>query len=131
MSQPLTDTGPLATVRKALQAYVHKDRVAIEALIDPGYHFTSPLDNYIDRATYFARCWPNSKNMTTMTFIHGSESGEMAWIVYEGRTMTKRFRNAELHRVRDNRIVATEVYFGWDLPHPAAPGRFVQPQEGS
>jgi hypothetical protein len=46
--------------RASYEAYVAKDRAAIEALIAEDFHFTSPLDNRIDRTTYFARCWPNS-----------------------------------------------------------------------
>ena len=53
----------VAIARAAYEAYVSKDRAAIEALIAPDFHFTSPLDNRIDRATYFARCWPNSEKM--------------------------------------------------------------------
>ncbi len=126
-----TNDGPLATVRKALQAYVDKDRAAIESLIGADYQFTSPLDNAIDRATYFTRCWPNSETITGMTFVRGSETGEWAWVIYEGTTAKKRFRNTEAHRVRDGQIRETEVYFGWDLPHPAAPGQFMNPKEPS
>jgi hypothetical protein len=32
---------------------VRKDRAAIEKLIAEDFHFTGPLDNRIDRATYF------------------------------------------------------------------------------
>jgi ketosteroid isomerase-like protein len=49
-----------AIVRAVFAAYAAKDRAAIERLIAPDFHFTSPLDNRIDRATYFKRCWPNS-----------------------------------------------------------------------
>ena len=44
-------TSPLAIARACLQAYVDKDRSAIEALLDDDFHFTSPLDNALDRAT--------------------------------------------------------------------------------
>jgi ketosteroid isomerase-like protein len=118
---------PLQIVRKALRAYVEKDRDAIESVIAQDYRFTSPLDNGLDRAAYFARCWPNSERMSDMTFIDGAESGDTAWIVYEAATSAgKRFRNAEMHRTRDGKLVATEVYFGWDLPHPAAKGGFIR-----
>jgi hypothetical protein len=53
----------IAIERVAYEAYVAKDRTAIESLIAPDFHFTSPLDNRIDRATYFARCWPNSETL--------------------------------------------------------------------
>ena len=56
-----TDAEVVAVARAAYEAYAAKDRAAIEALIADGFHFTSPLDNRIDRATYFARCWPNAK----------------------------------------------------------------------
>ena len=50
----------VGVARAAYEAYVAKDRAAIERLIADDFHFTSPLDNGIDRATYFDRCWPNS-----------------------------------------------------------------------
>lgn len=42
----------VAIDRAAYEAYVAKDRAAIERLIADDFHFTSPLDNRIDRATY-------------------------------------------------------------------------------
>lgn len=118
---------PLAVVRACLQAYVDKDRAAIEKLIDRDYRFTSPIDNALDRATYFAVCWPNSAAMTRFDYICGAEDAERAFIVYEGQTTTgKRFRNCEVHTVRDGKLTATEVYFGWDLPHKVPSGAHSQ-----
>jgi ketosteroid isomerase-like protein len=119
---------PVATVRACLQAYVDKDRVAIEALVAADFQFTSPLDNALDRATYFARCWPNSEAMTAGRIVESSESGDQAFVIYEAEFAGRRFRNFELHRVRAGQVVAVEVYFGWNLPHPAAPGQFVTDQ---
>jgi hypothetical protein len=65
--------GPLDAVKKALQAYVDKDRDAIEAVIGDPYSFTSPLDNALSRETYFERCWPNSESCTGMKFVQGAE----------------------------------------------------------
>jgi len=45
--------GPIAIAKACYEAYVNKDRAAIEALVAGDFHFTSPLDNRIDRATYF------------------------------------------------------------------------------
>jgi hypothetical protein len=117
--------GPVETVRAAMNAYVAHDRAAMERLLAPDYRFTSPMDNAIDRTLYFERCWPASAALTGMTIVHASEDGELAWIAYEGESAAKRFRNVELHRVRDGRIVETQVYFGWDVPHPAPQGGFV------
>jgi len=50
-------------VKASYAAFVAKDRAAIEALIADDFHFTSPLDNRIDRTTYFERCWPLSERI--------------------------------------------------------------------
>ena len=84
---------PLAAVQKALQAYLDKDRDAIEGVIADHYRFTSPLDNGIDRATYFELCWPNSASMTAMNLLHSAEQGEYAFVVYEGEMAGKRVRH--------------------------------------
>lgn len=117
--------GPLETARRALRAFADKDRAAIEAVIGEPYSFTSPMDNALSRETFFERCWPNSAAFTEMNFIHGAEDGDLAFIVYEGVANGKRFRNTELHRVENGRIVETEVYFGWNIPHEAKRGGYV------
>jgi ketosteroid isomerase-like protein len=118
-------TSPIEIARACLNAYVDKDRAAIEALIATDFHFTSPLDNAIDRQTYFQRCWPNSEAIESFDFIHAAEAGDRAFVVYEARVKSgKRFRNCEVYTSRDGKLVATEVYFGWDLPHRAGIGGF-------
>src|SRR5436190_6675843 len=62
-------TPPPATVEKLVRAsfaaWVAKDRSAIEALLADDFHFSSPLDNRLDRTAYFELCWPGSER------IHG------------------------------------------------------------
>jgi ketosteroid isomerase-like protein len=116
----------IAIARAGYEAYAAKDRAAIEALIADDFHFTSPLDNRIDRATYFARCWPNSERIEGFAFIHLVADGERVFVTYEGRTCDgNRFRNTEIMTVRGGKIVEVEVYFGWSIPHKAAKGGFV------
>jgi ketosteroid isomerase-like protein len=119
---------PIAVARASYRAYVEKDRAAIESLIADDFHFTSPLDNRIGRATYFARCWPNSATIADFNFIHLVPHGDRVFVAYEGKsTSGKRFRNTEILTVRDGKIVDAEVYFGWSIPHEAAPGGFIDP----
>lgn len=117
--------GPLATVKQALEAFAGQDRATMERLIGEPYSFTSPVDNALSRDSFFSRCWPNSAAFTGMQFIRGAEEGDWAFITYEGEAKGKRFRNTEAHRVVAGRIVETEVFFGWNLPHEAKPGGFV------
>jgi ketosteroid isomerase-like protein len=129
-SRGLMDTNPLAIARACLQAYVDKDRVAIEALIADDYRFTSPIDNALNRKTYFELCWPNSKALTGFDYIYESEDGNSAFIVYEAHTHGgKTFRNSEVYTVRNGQLVATEVYFGWDLPHKAPKGKHIDNED--
>lgn len=117
----------LAIARAVYEAYVAKNRAVIEKLIAADFHFTSPLDNRIDRATYFARCWPNSERIDGFKFINLVPDRDRVFVTYEGHTRNgERFRNTEIVTVRDGQIVEVEVYFGWSIPHEAKPGGFVE-----
>jgi hypothetical protein len=99
----------------------------IEKLIAADFSFTSPLDNRIDRATYFARCWPNSERIDGFTFINLVPDRDRVFVTNEGHSKNgERFRNTEIVSVRDGQIVEVEVYFGWSIPHEAKPGGFVE-----
>jgi ketosteroid isomerase-like protein len=117
--------------RASYEAYVSKDRSAIEALIAPDFHFTSPLDNRLDRSTYFAYCWPNSQRIASFSFIRLVPTGDSVFVTYEGRTTDGHgFRNTEFLTIRGGQVVDAEVYFGWSLPHKAPAGGFVDAAEG-
>jgi ketosteroid isomerase-like protein len=119
----------ISIARTAYQAYVDKDRAAIEAVIGGDFHFTSPRDNRIDRDVYFDRCWKNSETITGFTFIDLVADGERVFVTYEGQRSTgKPFRNTEIVTVRNGKIVEVEVYFGWSIPHEAPAGGFVDLQ---
>ena len=123
---PNTHEQITAAVHACFKSCVDKDRPAIEALISEDFHFTSPLDNRINRQTYFERCWPNSANMATVDFKHIAVKDEKAFVTYECCLNDgKRFRNTELFTVREGKVADVEVYFGWSLPHEAADGKFL------
>ena len=69
--------------RRCYQAYVDKDRRAIEALVGEPFSFTSPYDDHIDRATYFARCWPNADRVRDIRIRTLLADGEQAMVAYE------------------------------------------------
>ena len=116
----------LALVKTSYKAYETKDRAMIEGVIGLDFHFTSPLDNRVDRETYFERCWPNSEHLADFAFIHLVVNEDKAFVTYEARTDSgKRFQNTEIMTLRGGKIVDVEVYFGWSIPHPAPAGAFV------
>ena len=122
----------IETAKAVFRAYADGDRDAIEKLIGDDFHFTSPLDNRIDRATYFERCWPNHSAITGFDFIHVAETGARVFVTYEGHNASgKRFRNTEILTVRDGKVSDVEVYFGWSVPHEAERGTYISEAGGS
>lgn len=130
MTQKESKTNDIvAIVRGAYDAYVTKDRAAIERLLAPDFHFTSPVDNRIDRETYFARCWPNSAQIADFKFINLVVDRDRVFVTYEGhRANGQVFRNTEIVTLREKQIIEVEVYFGWSIPHEAQPGGFLEKQ---
>ena len=116
-----------ALVKASYAAYVDKDRAALERILADDFHFTSPLDNRLDRKTYFERCWPNSEKLRDFEFVNlESRDGRKVFVTYIAtNTDGQRFRNTEIMGVRDGKIEDVEVYFGWSIPHEAKPGGFV------
>ena len=123
VGMPTSDN--VATAKAVFDAYVTKDRGAVERLVAKDFHFTSPLDNRLDRAAYFERCWPNSESTLEFRFVHVVPAGQRVFVTYEAKTKRGTFRNTEILTIENGQVVEVEVYFGWDLPHKAEPGGFV------
>ena len=69
----------------------------------------------------------NSAAMARFDIVHELEKGDHAFIVYEAQTSTgKQFRNSEVYTVRGGKLVATEVYFGWEVPHKVPRGTHAE-----
>jgi ketosteroid isomerase-like protein len=117
-------------IAKAIfKAFVDKDRAALERLITDDFQFSSPLDNALRRDEYLRVCWPNSGNIARFDFQHIAEAGDHVFVTYEAETRGgKRFRNTEVFTIRDGRISAVEVYFGWNVPHDVPAGTHSDPQ---
>lgn len=108
----MTAESPADTVRAVFQAYLDKDRAAIERLIADNFSFSSPYDDHIDRAAYFERCWPGSEATRTCEILRLFEQGEEVFVLYEADFGEGAFRNVEFQRVVEGRVVSVEVYFG-------------------
>lgn len=100
-------------VRAYFAAYESKDKKAVEELLSEDFTFTSPLDDHIDRATYFARCWPNSATMRALRIEKLFEEGNEAFVRYELETNDGvRFRNTEHIQIDRGQIKDIVVFFG-------------------
>ena len=119
-------TSSAEIVRACFVAYEDKDRRAIEEILSNDFTFTSPLDNKIDRQTYLDRCWPISKNIQDFKLVNLIASESKVFVTYISTLDTRdSFRNTEIFEVADGKIKSVEVYFGWDIPHKAAIGKFL------
>lgn len=76
--------------------------------------FTSPQDDYIDRATYFKRCFPTMDRLRRHELLHVTPTdGDDVFVLYEYELTTGEvFRNTEVLTVRDGQIVEAQVFFG-------------------
>lgn len=99
--------------RQCYRAYETRDRALLESVLADNFVFSSPRDDYIDRPTYFARCWPNSDKMQKFTFEFIAEQGSEVIVRYVLElTDGSRFRNMETLRFSGDRVSAVDVYFG-------------------
>jgi ketosteroid isomerase-like protein len=120
-------TEPADVVRRLFQAFNDDDRETAKALIAEDYRFTTPLDNGIDKASFFARCWPGDNGVSDFRIERSFVDGDTVVTVFEaGAGDGRRIRNVGLNRIRDGRIFEAEAYFGWSLPHPATSGGWVE-----
>jgi ketosteroid isomerase-like protein len=100
-------------IRNLFAAYLQNDRRSVEATFTDDFRFTSPYDDEIDKATYFARCWKNSDWIERQDLETIMVEGEAAFVTYrcvarEGKS----FRNTEFFAFAGDRIRRIDVYFG-------------------
>lgn len=103
-------------VRDIFHAFAAGNRAFIERTFADDLTFSSPVDPLLDRAGYFARCWPGAGRGQAFTFVRLIESGDQVVVTYE---MTKdaggKARNTEVFTFSGDKVRAVEVYFGWDV----------------
>src|SRR3954447_26647586 len=103
--------------RAMYRAYETGDRSAIEPLIADRFEFWSPLDDGIDRQTYFERCWANHEAIAAIELQRVAELSASEVVVtyrlvkHDG----SRGQNTEIITFDGGQAIKVEVYFGWDL----------------
>ena len=101
-------------IRSYFEAYRTRDRAMLEDLLAPGFTFTSPRDDAIDRDTYFGWCWKNSGDVIGHDLERIVEIGRGEFLVVYLCSVLggRQFRNAEIFKVEGEKICEVEVYFG-------------------
>jgi len=107
-------------IRSYYRAYETGDREVVEQLLSNEFTFTSPLDDRIDRATYFAKCWPGNLQLRSFTLHQLMIDDQQALIRYEaewddGTT----FENVEHFELDGQQFAHIDVYFG-SLPNDSS-----------
>lgn len=107
---------PRRLAQRLYDAFAAGDREFFERHLAEDFTFSSPLDVGLDREGYFKRCWPGAGQGQKFNFLRLIEHDDEVIVTYE---MTKpngeKGRNTEILRIKDNKIVSVEVYFGWDV----------------
>jgi ketosteroid isomerase-like protein len=101
-------------IRSYYHAYETGDRAAVEHLLSEDFTFTSPLDDRIDRATYFERCWRYHEQLRAFRLDQLVIDGNHALVRYEAEeTAGTTFRNIEHFELNgQQRVTHIDVYFG-------------------
>jgi len=100
-------------VTASMTAYRAQDREAAERIFADDFVFTSPQDDRIDRATWFAVCFPTADRFVSHELLEMVPTAIGVITLYEYELQNgERYRNTELAVVRDGRIAEVQVFFG-------------------
>ncbi|MEV6010978.1 nuclear transport factor 2 family protein [Streptomyces sp. NPDC051976] len=105
---------PASVVEEAFRCYREQDREAALPLYADDFTFTSPQDDHIDKAEFFARCFPTADRFTEQRLLHVTPADDQLVLVYYEYVLTTgdRHRNVEAITVRDGLIREVQVFFG-------------------
>jgi ketosteroid isomerase-like protein len=100
-------------IRALFAAYRSNDRKAVEDSFTDDFRFTSPYDDRIDKAAYFARCWKSSDWIERQDLERIVVEGDAAFVTYQCTARDgKSFRNTEFFVFEGDKIRRIDVYFG-------------------
>jgi SnoaL-like domain len=114
------DSTERSMIKDYYAAYEKKDWSLIAPILADGFTFSSPAgDNHINLKTYKEKCWPNSKNTKKFDLEEIVFGENDAYVTYNGWTTDGRlFRNTELFKFKDGKIISNECFFGPGVNFP-------------
>ena len=109
----MTNSRAVDIIRALFAAYLANDRQAVEGMLADDFRFTSPYDDGLDKATYFARCWRGSDWIARHQLERICVDGDAAFVTYRCEAKDgKSFRNTEFFVFAGDKISRIDVYFG-------------------
>lgn len=107
-------------VKDYYAAYVKKDWSIMEPILSKGFTFTSPAgDDHDNLDLYKERCWPNAYKTKKFDLEKIIVDGDEVYVTYNGWTTdNKLFRNTELFKFKDGKIISNECFFGTGVSFP-------------
>jgi ketosteroid isomerase-like protein len=103
--------------RDLYDAFAAGDRGFYEEHLAEDFLFSAPPDPKLDKQGFFERCWPGAGRGQRFDFVRLIEAGDEVIVTYESDFATgNRGRNTEVLSFNvEDKVVRTEVYFGWNL----------------
>jgi ketosteroid isomerase-like protein len=113
----MADRDRLELARHSYLAFAAGDRSFFEEHLADDFTFSSPPDPHLDRDGWFERCWPGAGQGQRFEFVRIAAAGDEVVVTYELRRPDgSGGRNTEVLTFDDHdKLVRTEVYFGWEL----------------
>ena len=109
----MPDHDKAKTIRALFAAYLADDSAAVADWFADDFRFTSPYDDEIDKATYFARCWGVPDRIERHEIERILVVGDQAFVTYQCLAKSgKSFRNTEFFQFDGAKLKRIDVYFG-------------------
>jgi ketosteroid isomerase-like protein len=100
-------------IRKYFAAFLAGDRQMLEEGLTEDFTFTSPRDDHINKATFFARCLPGSEQFLSLPIEKLFVQDHEALVLYHAELKNgMHFRNTEFYRLEGTKIQEVQVFFG-------------------
>src|ERR1700756_5153783 len=100
-------------IRGLFAAYHANDRKRVETALFDDFRFTSPYDDGIDRAAFFAKWWKSSDWIASQELERIVIDGDQAFVTYQCTAKDgKSFRNTEFFVFAGDKVRSIDVYFG-------------------
>src|SRR5262249_28981993 len=107
----MTHASKADLIRGLFAAYRAEDRKKVEAALSEDFRFTSPYDDGLDKATYFARCWRSTDWIASQELERILVDGDQAFVTYRCLAKDgKSFRNTEFFVFAGEKVRSIDVY---------------------